>query len=422
MSSHRIKLQNIQSQHPKLLISPSYQIFMGFFDFLRRSKKEEIIQEPEKLHYKDIDKYVQDKKVELKKEDEEFLDKIKTINNELIFSLEEKIEFINNLDLNEKKAEEKIKTIIKGNLDNYMNEVEKLKVDLGNLSEIGTSKDLIDKINVLFLNFQKKSEINFQKATYLVGELGQIKEKISLYFKNLDNLVSENKSFIDRSNLLDFVSDKLRKISETEKTEEEIKTEIEAYKNKIDELNKEIEDYENDINKIKKSDDYKEEINKKEKIKSLKRDSEKEINSLRDLVNLKVLSNIFHQNEKEMSIIKEYKVNFLKAFQKDDGKDFGEIISSTSQIDNKDVINKKFELISDLKSEIGKLEDISNTSILNIDSKNLEIKNLKDKIDHINKDIERENKRYEKMKMVKVDLVDSLKNKFKEANVDLING
>lgn len=395
---------------------------MGFFDFLRRSKKEEIIQEPEKLHYKDIDKYVQDKKVELKKEDEEFLDKIKTINNELIFSLEEKIEFINNLDLNEKKAEEKIKTIIKGNLDNYMNEVEKLKVDLGNLSEIGTSKDLIDKINVLFLNFQKKSEINFQKATYLVGELGQIKEKISLYFKNLDNLVSENKSFIDRSNLLDFVSDKLRKISETEKTEEEIKTEIEAYKNKIDELNKEIEDYENDINKIKKSDDYKEEINKKEKIKSLKRDSEKEINSLRDLVNLKVLSNIFHQNEKEMSIIKEYKVNFLKAFQKDDGKDFGEIISSTSQIDNKDVINKKFELISDLKSEIGKLEDISNTSILNIDSKNLEIKNLKDKIDHINKDIERENKRYEKMKMVKVDLVDSLKNKFKEANVDLING
>ena len=394
---------------------------MGIFDFLKKfSKKEPEIVVTEKVEFSNIKYFLENKKQQLKLQEEEFLNKFKEINNNLINSLQEKIKQLENLDLDQKKAEDRIKIIVKENFKSYLYYVELLIKDISNLEEINSSLDMISKINSTFLNFQKKSETSYQKATYLIGELGQIKEEISNYFKKTETLIKENDDIIKISKILKSIEKKLEELLKIDNTSKEIDKEKSKNEEKINEVNNKIRNHEEEIIKIKNSNEHKELLKNEETLN--KKDSELEIQiiKIKNLINLKTLSGICHKSEKDMIIIKNYRNNFINAFKEDSNNKLKEILESTNQIENKKLIEEQLINIENLNEQIEMINNsLNNHSLKEIQRINEQIRNTKSELDNLNRNIEKENKRLVKSRKNKDSTLDLIKNILEDINVEL---
>ena len=395
---------------------------MGIFDFLKKfSKKEPEIVVTEKVEFSNIKYFLENKKQQLKLQEEEFLNKFKEINNNLINSLQEKIKQLENLDLDQKKAEDRIKIIVKENFKSYLYYVELLIKDISNLEEINSSLDMISKINSTFLNFQKKAETSYQKATYLIGELGQIKEEISNYFKKTETLIKENDDIIKISKILKSIEKKLEELLKIDNTSKEIDKEKSKNEEKINEVNNKIRNHEEEIIKIKNSNEHKELLKNEETLN--KKDSELEIQiiKIKNLINLKTLSGICHKSEKDMIIIKNYRNNFINAFKEDSNNKLKEILESTNQIENKELIKEQLINIENLNEQIEMINNsINNHSLKEIQRINEQIRNTKSELDNLNRNIEKENKRLVKSRKNKDSTLDLIKNILEDINVELV--
>ena len=395
---------------------------MGIFDFLKKfSKKEPEIVVTEKVEFSNIKYFLENKKQQLKLQEEEFLNKFKEINNNLINSLQEKIKQLENLDLDQKKAEDRIKIIVKENFKSYLYYVELLIKDISNLEEINSSLDMISKINSTFLNFQKKAETSYQKATYLIGELGQIKEEISNYFKKTETLIKENDDIIKISKILKSIEKKLEELLKIDNTSKEIDKEKSKNEEKINEVNNKIRNHEEEIIKIKNSNEHKELLKNEETLN--KKDSELEIQiiKIKNLINLKTLSGICHKSEKDMIIIKNYRNNFINAFKEDSNNKLKEILESTNQIENKKLIGEQLINIENLNEQIEMINNsINNHSLKEIQRINEQIRNTKSELDNLNRNIEKENKRLVKSRKNKDSTLDLIKNILEDINVELV--
>ena len=395
---------------------------MGIFNFLKKfSKKEPEIVVTEKVEFSNIKYFLENKKQQLKLQEEEFLNKFKEINNNLINSLQEKIKQLENLDLDQKKAEDRIKIIVKENFKSYLYYVELLIKDISNLEEINSSLDMISKINSTFLNFQKKAETSYQKATYLIGELGQIKEEISNYFKKTETLIKENDDIIKISRILESIGKKLEELLKIDNISKEIDKEKSKNEEKINEVNNKIRNHEEEIIKIKNSNEHKELLKNEETLN--KKDSELEIQiiKIKNLINLKTLSGICHKSEKDMIIIKNYRNNFINAFKEDSNNKLKEILESTNQIENKELIKEQLINIENLNEQIEMINNsINNHSLKEIQRINEQIRNTKSELDNLNRNIEKENKRLVKSRKNKYSTLDLIKNILEDINVELV--
>ena len=394
---------------------------MGIFDFLKKFlKKEPEIVVTEKVEFSNIKYFLENKKQQLKLQEEKFLNKFKEINNNLINSLQEKIKQLENLDLDQKKAEDRIKIIVKENFKSYLYYVELLIKDISNLEEINSSLDMISKINSTFLNFQKKAETSYQKATYLIGELGQIKGEISNYFKKTETLIKENDDIIKISKILKSIEKKLEELLKIDNTSKEIDKEKSKNEEKINEVNNKIRNHEEEIIKIKNSNEHKELLKNEETLN--KKDSELEIQiiKIKNLINLKTLSGICHKSEKDMIIIKNYRNNFINAFKEDSNNKLKEILESTNQIENKELIKEQLINIENLNEQIEMINNsINNHSLKEIQRINEQIRNTKSELDNLNRNIEKENKRLVKSRKNKDSTLDLIKNILGDINVEL---
>ncbi|HJO14734.1 MAG TPA: hypothetical protein QGG70_01675 [Candidatus Pacearchaeota archaeon] len=395
---------------------------MGIFDFIKKfSRKEPEIVVNEKVEFSNIKYFLENKKQQLKLQEEEFLNKFKEINNNLISSLQEKIKQLENLDLDQKKAEDRIKIIVKENFKSYLYYVELLIKDISNLEEINSSLDMISKINSTFLNFQKKAETSYQKATYLIGELGQIKEEISNYFKKTETLIKENDDIIKISKILKSIEKKLEELLKIDNTSEEIDKEKSKNEEKINEVNNKIINHEEEIIKIKNSNEHKELLKNEETLNKKDGELEIQIIKIKNLINLKTLSGICHKSEKDMIIIKNYRNNFINAFKEDSNNKLKEILDSTNQIENKELIGEQLINIENLNGEIEMINNsINNHSLKEIQRINEQIRNTKSELDNLNRNIEKENKRLVKSRKNKDLTLDLIKNILEDINVELV--
>ena len=395
---------------------------MGIFDFIKKfSRKEPEIVVNEKVEFSNIKYFLENKKQQLKLQEEEFLNKFKEINNNLISSLQEKIKQLENLDLDQKKAEDRIKIIVKENFKSYLYYVELLIKDISNLEEINSSLDMISKINSTFLNFQKKAETSYQKATYLIGELGQIKEEISNYFKKTETLIKENDDIIKISKILKSIEKKLEELLKIDNTSKEIDKEKSKNEEKINEVNNKIINHEEEIIKIKNSNEHKELLKNEETLNKKDGELEIQIIKIKNLINLKTLSGICHKSEKDMIIIKNYRNNFINAFKEDSNNKLKEILDSTNQIENKELIGEQLINIENLNGEIEMINNsINNHSLKEIQRINEQIRNTKSELDNLNRNIEKENKRLVKSRKNKDLTLDLIKNILEDINVELV--
>jgi len=386
---------------------------MGFWDFFRKKSKEEEI-EIEEIKLSELQSWMQTKKTEMKKQEKIFLDLIQARISQLIQELEEKISVLKQINVDEKKAEEKIKLIVKENLDNYIYYLEKLIADLRELDNLKEADNFIEKINSLFSDFEKRSKTSYEKATFLIGkELGSVKENIRTFFKNLEKILKENKDQIDQSKIILSTESKIKKFTEVKKTKSEIEKAIDEYNEKIGSLNNNIKIKKEEIEKIRKSEKFLAENRKKEAIVRKKEELEKEIDNLREILNFKALANFFHSFEKEMTIIKAHKENFKQAFQKTKGEEIASLLQEaklqTPETSNKlkDITEKEREINSIVIEETG-IENIETT-----------IKKIKSELEVLNSKQLAEGKKSGKLEVNLNELINSIKQELTKMNVNL---
>lgn len=285
---------------------------MGIFDFLRKKKTEPEIQ---RIGFDGVKESVSKKRQEIEEKQAEPKKQIEEILSELIRGLEEAMTVLEHIDLRNKKAMDREKLIVKQNLDNFIYYLEKLISSLKELKQ-GSFGALIDDINSIFSEFEKKSLISFQKSTYLIGEeLGEVRDNISKFFRPFNRIVKENMYLIDKMKIISKVKGKLKEIESLEKNEHENNDIIADIEAKIRDLEGDIRKKKREIVSIKMSPDYIEQMNTKQKLEKTKTRLIIELQKLREMIDFKTLAKIYHSAQKQMAIIKEFRDNFKDSFE-----------------------------------------------------------------------------------------------------------
>ncbi len=383
---------------------------MEIFNFFRKITKEE--KEPEKITINQLENWIKKQDEKIKKQDEKFVKQINALKQELIKSLGESIEHLQNYDLSKKKADQRVKLIVQENFNNYLKYTSNLIQDLDELTN-PQSKSLIEKIDDLLINFQKKSELNFQKATFLIGETGEIKDSINEFVKQFKIIINENRELIQTNESLIIIKQKQREIQEIDLTEKKIEKNIKSAETEIDSFNKKIKEIKEEIKKIKNSEDYKKEQKQKQEIDTENKTLDFDFGELKKLINFKELTNKYHKNEKEMGLIREYKENFKESFEKDNGESLKELI-------NEKLIVERIEKIKNLKNEINQLENNLNLKQgVEISIKEAEINRLNQQINSLKEEIGKNNKFMDKITGESEEIIGELKRIFGDVNLRL---
>lgn len=382
---------------------------MGFWDFFKKNKKQ--IVENETVSQDGLQDWLLNKKKDIEKQEQDFLTFVRERASQLISELEEETSVLRKVNVDEKKAEEKIKFLVKENLFYYIKHLEKLTEKL---KEIIKNKNVIENINSALEDFKKRSEMGYQKSTILIGkEMAAVKDSIRIFFRDLEKIIKENEDLTEKIKIVLSIDKEVSNLEKTKKIKSEVTKIMEDYNSKIESLNQEVRAMEEKIQEIKKSEKFSEEMIKKEEIENKKHELEEEINKIREIVDFKLLANFFHSFKKEMNMINAYKENFKQAFSKTDGED---LLALLREAKIQDVfISNKIQDIAKKKKEID-----------NAVFEDLGIKNTEEEIKKINLDIQNwnlkkhvEEKRYKKLENTLTDIINSTREELKKMNVEL---
>lgn len=320
---------------------------MGIFDFFKKRKEKDKPKEIKIISLKDLSPWVEKRSSELEQERNNFNLLMKNNISKLCSELKRGVTSLNNIGWEKIKVEYKIKQIVKENLGNYISHLEKLIFDLESLKEADLTKN---KIVSIFSAFEKKAGMNYQKSTFLIGkEMEIINNGVAVFFREIERIYKENNELLQTLENISSTKEKLEKLNQLDRVIFDFKEEINKMDEKISELEKEIEKREAEINRIRKEAEYLEWMEEKNKLNGKKEKLNIEMEILRGAIDFKTLAKLWHENPKEMSIVKEYRENFYKAFEKDKGKFLTGLINL---LDNQDIINKAITEIINLEKEI----------------------------------------------------------------------
>jgi len=390
---------------------------MGFIDFFKRlTEAKQQAQEPrvkETIEFHELENWLKVKEKKIKNKEKQTLDLIK---EKIIFALEDlnkKVNTLENFDLNSRKDKEKIKAIVKENLNNYLYHIKRFIYNLQNLNEENFER-FIMKTNAIFVDFDKRSYINYQKATFLIGkEMAATKESTKELSKYLKKAFDEHKKIIDDSKTFEEIKSEFKQLTETKKNLEILESRIKKIEKRIEAIKEKNEKLLIDIEKIKKTTDYIENSKKKQEIKQLEQELGEEVLKLKSMIDFKALSNIFHISEKEMKIIKAHKEDFKNLFQKDNGSEIDRLLNESKLSNEKtsgqlEHIKAKKQKQSEIEKTIKK--DQAEKLLLEVNEAKLELLRLED-------EKQKELKSHEKLKIKKQQSKDPIKQKLDRFNL-----
>jgi len=388
---------------------------MRIFSFFKKlGKEKEIV--IEKLAFSDIEDWSGNKIKENELKEKEILVIVKGKIEKFTGELKEKIVVLESVDVEAKKEKDNIKGIVNNSRKDYIKSVENFLENLNNL-EMNEFEESMKKINKIFLDFNKSSYKNYERATILIGkEMGGIKEALKVFSRELIKTFDESKGIVDSFKRISLVKSKLDMISSIDKILGRISETILSLNEKIKTKEEENKKLLKEIEKIKDSTNYLERLRTQKKIEFLKEELKNDIFSLKQLLDFKALANFFHINEEQMNILKAHKEDFYTNFQKDNGKVIIDFLDEAKL--NNNVILEKVNLIRT------KMEEISNyeKEIKEDETQELypQIKEIALKTDNLKIEKVKEEKRDEKLRANKEELIDSLKQEFDKMNVELI--
>jgi hypothetical protein len=377
-------------------------------------KKQDSSPKKEEITFHEARVWIENKEKEIKNKENEIFSEFKKIINQFVNELDEKIIFLGDINVESKREEERVKSIVRGNLKSYIHQVKNLKENLNKLNDISLDK-LIGSINKILVDFHQKSHINYQKAAFLAGDkMANTKNAINNFSKSLAEILDEDKELIDSSRTISLIKEKLGHLDENEGIVAEIDEKISSISGKIKENKKNEKIISEKIEKIKKSKEYVENQKREEEVKQNLIILEKEIHQLKTIIDFKALGNAFHADRKKMDMIKDYRENFEDSFQKDYGTTIINLLKEVGM--NTSIIIAKAQQIKREREEIEKIEkkeDETKELMVKREKLNLEIKNLdEEKSTLLKKD--------ERTKANKEELTNSIKEKFEKIGVIVI--
>lgn len=387
---------------------------MGFLDFLKKilAEKKEQEQETENLKVSNLNIWIEQRKKEKKEKEKEIFNQIRIIISKIIEELGGEIKVLENLDLHNKKVVEKIKLIVRENLDNYISYLKELIRSLQKLSKEETG-DIIEKINSVFSDFNKHSKMSFEKATFLIGkEIDAVKESIGKFFRNLEKVLHENKEIIEKFKIISVVEIKISNLMKIKLFEKQFNQNIKEVKEYKENLKKQVQDSEKKIEELKQGKEYSEKLKKEKELEVKKKYLQAQIYELKKIIDLRDLARKFHANEKEMEIIRRYKENFKEFFEKDNGKGIIELFDFNER---KQEISNRIDQINKVRQEI-EGPAIKGVGINHFEEK---IKELQLKIKNLDIEESRKIKKFEKIGLQKKNILGEIKKDLKEIHVVL---
>ena len=159
---------------------------------------------------------------------------------------------------------------------------------------------------------------------------------------------------MESSKTIYFIKLKLKQLEKIEEGLKKVIEEIAFLDTEI--INKEKENKEilTEIEEIKKNPEHLEILKLQEKASTLKKELEKDIFSLGQIVDFRALGNFYHIFEDKMEILKSHRNDFTSSFLKDNGKNITSLLEN-AKLNNK-IISDKFDQINKKKEEVSKLE------------------------------------------------------------------
>ena len=387
---------------------------MVFLDFFRKKKQELAVAELERVKLGELESLINTRKTALKAKEESFLSSVDEQISRVTAALDKNIDVLNNINWDKIKTEERVRSIVQDNLSNYIFYIKQLIPELKNLEKKDPST-FLDKINDTFSKFDKKSRMSYQKATFLIGkELAQVKNDARLFFKNLEEIKKSNESFIKDSKTILSVSKKLEELKEIDRIIIKIQENINYSDNGITSLKQKIKEIGEEIENIKQTKEFLEYQQNKKHIENLQTEIEKEIYSLKQKVDLKTLANMYHDLESKMSIVKRYKENFKKNFEKDNGEEILALVRG-AKIQNKEIEDCALRIKS-------KISELSDTKLEKLPTLNLEeqITKTRSRITDTEDQKLREGKKQEKFQASKDQIISSISSELEKINIQII--
>jgi len=381
---------------------------MGLFDFLRKRLEKKIEAskiEKEKIAFSEIGNWIERKRNEIEIREKEVLVLIQDRINVFVKAFKEKINIVKVVDVESKKVEDKIKFITNEGRKKYIESANGFIDNLKSLEKDRLEK-FIEKINKIFLDFNKNSHMSYERATILIGkEMANIKKSLKIFSGELIKVFNENKDIVDSLKKFSLIELELKKIAETDETLGKIDETVISLDKKVTEKKEENKKILEKIEKIKKSEDYVRNLERQRKIKLLEEELYKDILGLKQVIDFKALANFFHIFEEQMKIVKIHRDDFQKGFRKDDGESIVGLLDE-SKLKN-DVISEKIKQIKDRREEIAKeKQEIKKDDLEELYSATTKI--ILD-IGNFNNEKERDEKRREKLKVRKEELVEDVK-------------
>ena len=285
---------------------------MIWLDFFRKKKK--LQEDTKKISVSELKPVITTELEVLDKKIQTIREKVRQSVLDLISELREEIAILQQINLEDKKEQERIKIIVQENLKTYCSYLNKLTEDLEKLL---VDKDYFANIFSLLDSFKIKSNLSFSKSTILIGkELNQVKDSFKEFTKEFQEILNANKDLIEREKFLYELNGLLLEFEQTKDILSNLA--ISQLEKDLEEINSKKSEIEKSLIELTNNSVYQATIAAKEQNKQERINLSKENLSVKQEIDLKLLSKHFHGDIKKSNLIKGYIENFSKALSEDE--------------------------------------------------------------------------------------------------------
>lgn len=391
---------------------------MKIIKLLKRIVKELLNDKPEvkseTIKFSQVNDWIKNKEKEIKIKEKEIAKSIKEKLSLFIVELNKKSAFLEHVNLDKVNEDNRTKHIVLTNLKEYIRLVENLLNELEDFNSLDFPK-LNNLINSSFSNFNKVSHAKYQKATYLIGkELGDVNQCIHGFLRAYSKIIKENEEITNTSSIIHITKEKLDDFEENSEENKinsnikQIKTEITSSKQKINQYSAEIKNVEHSKTHI-------------ENLKNIKRKEElqlelnKDVIDLKQSIDFKALTKIFHGSAKYWEIVKNFREKFDESFKHDNGKTLLSLLDE-SRLNNETIVNK-IKVINDKLQEMESIKSKPEDDEIQIVKE--KIKKIEYEIDNSNEEIDKELKRSRRINDSQENIRNSIRQELSKLNVTI---
>lgn len=382
--------------------------------FLEKIKKifspEELKKEPVKINFEGLESKIKEIEEETKKELDSIHLKIRGDANELALELSEGIDRLVKINIEEKKENEKIKNIVRENLNLYISYLKKFTEDL---KKIEVDENFLRKIATIFENFKTISKNSYEKATILIGELGETQQIIKKFSGSFNDLLIENKHIFEKRKNIESINDLMARRSVEIKSNEDLNSSLKDLQKRKEEFEDRKIEEEGNLDQIKRDEEYIKFLKEEEKKERENLEIGKEIVRIKKEIDLRILAKHFHPDKKASQLIQKYLEDFKEALEQDSNLEICRLIKESNENSNTAQIKSLRERIQKRKSEESDMEK-------KIREKNEQITKILNDIRYLENEILQEREKIKKIEEKIHEQKLEIKNKAVSLNIEII--